>query len=82
MNDFNVFSYMDSTFMHMFDEKINHVRPLRAADFDDEDNQFEVHEEPEKTQHAENPSPPKLLVCIIPSRVDVPLGRVESLPPF
>lgn len=64
MNDFNVFSYMDSTFMHMFDEKINHVRPLRAADFDDEDNQFEVHEEPEKTQHAENPSPPKMLVCI------------------
>jgi len=37
MNDFNVFSYMDSTFMHMFDEKINHIRPLRAADFNDDE---------------------------------------------
>lgn len=29
MNDFNVFSYIDSTFMHMLDEKIAYIRPLR-----------------------------------------------------
>jgi hypothetical protein len=64
MNDFNVFSYMDANFMHMFDEKIAHVRPLRAADFDDENANVEGHESQEKIRAPEDPSPPKLLVSL------------------
>lgn len=37
MNDFNVFSCIDSNFMHMLDEKIAHIRPLRTVDFDEQE---------------------------------------------
>ena len=37
MSDFNVFSYMDFSFTHTLPEKIKHIRPLRAVDFEDDD---------------------------------------------
>ena len=63
MNDFNVFSYMDSSFMHTLDEKIAHIRPLRAIDFDEQEPdeaEYERYQQFHPHQHA---SPPKLLVC-------------------
>lgn len=64
MNDFNVFSYIDFTFMHMFDEKLAHIRPLRAVDFEEEESKFGEYEPRERIQPYEDSSPPKLLVCI------------------
>ena len=80
MSDLNVFSYMDSTFMHTFDEKIAHIRPLRAIDFEEQESmeaEDEGHQQFHRSPHA---SPPKLLVCPISHHwchSQHPLDRVE-----
>jgi hypothetical protein len=42
MNEQHVFSCMDSSFMHTLPEKIDHVRRLRAADFQDDQENYEA----------------------------------------
>ena len=61
MRDYNVYSYMDSTFIHTLPEKIQHIRPLRARDFEELDDEAEDEGEQQfhPDQHA---SPPLLLV--------------------
>jgi hypothetical protein len=39
MSDYNVFSYMDSAFIHMLPEKIHHIRRLRIQDFEELDDE-------------------------------------------
>ena len=85
MNNFNVFSYMDSSFMHTFEDKLKHVRPLRAADFAEVESTFEAGDLHEINQPDPDPSPPKLLVrTLVDSLVisliayALPLDRVEA----
>ena len=62
MHEFNVFSYMDSAFMQTLEDRIAHVRILRAVDFAEEDKQgFSV--EGDEPVRPELGSPLKLLVC-------------------
>ena len=63
MNDLNVFSYMDSTFMHTLDEKIAHTRPLRAVDFDEQEPDEVEYEGDQQFHPHQHASPPKPLVC-------------------
>src|ERR1700737_680446 len=54
MNDQHVFSYMDSCFVHTLPDKIEHIRPLRAVDFQDEEDDA-AHgraSQPHRQQHA------------------------------
>lgn len=60
MSDFNVYSYMDSTFMHTLPEKIEHIQPLRAVDFAEEGEEAEEGEQ--QFHHHQHASPPLLLV--------------------
>lgn len=82
MNDYNVFSYMDSEFMHSFDGKLSHIRPLRAADFQEQESTFDAHGTQDLPHR--DPSPPKLLVRIafvfyyIAIFSWLPLDRVEA----
>ena len=43
--------------MHTFADKLAHIRPLRAVDFEEEDSHFDA-------QPIQDASPPKLLVRI------------------
>lgn len=55
MNDQHVFSYMDSCFLHTLPGKIEHIRPLRAVDFQDEEEDDAAHgraSQPHRQQHA------------------------------
>lgn len=64
MHDFNVFSYMDSAFMHTLDDKIAHIRRLRISDFAEDDNrEFEVEREHPLESEPEA-SPLRQLVCV------------------
>lgn len=64
MSNLNVFSYMDTKFMHTFPEKLQHIRPLRRVDFEDGNKDVEVEGESEGREHfqPQEDTPPLLLV--------------------
>lgn len=62
MTDFNVFSYMDSTFMHILEDRIAHIRPLRAVDFAEDDSRGFPVERDQQFHPDQQASPLKLMV--------------------
>lgn len=64
MNEQHVFSYMDSGFMHTLPEKIEHIRALRAEDFQDEEDDEAAHFGHEQF-HPQQHAPQAMLVCYI-----------------
>ena len=65
MNDLNIFSYMDSSFMHTLSGKIEHIRSLRAVDFIEDDD--EVEDEENQQFHPHQHATPPLLLLSPPS---------------
>jgi hypothetical protein len=66
MNEQHVFSCMDSTFMHTLPEKINHVRRLRVADFQDDQEDHEAGGDRDDHPQPQQEAPPPLLLEDVP----------------
>ena len=81
MSDFNGFLYMDSSFMHTLPEKIEHIRPLRAVDFADDDDEAEE-EGDQQFQPHQHESPlllvSSLLICNLSSRFLFTVSKVHG----
>jgi hypothetical protein len=66
MNEQHVFSCMDSTFMHTLPEKIDHVRRLRVADFQDDQEDHEAAGDRDDHPQPQQEAPPPLLLEDVP----------------
>lgn len=62
MNEQHVFSCMDSSFMHTLPEKIDHVRRLRAVDFQDDQEDHEAAGDRDDHPQPQQEAPPALLL--------------------
>jgi hypothetical protein len=66
MNEQHVFSCMDSSFMHTLPEKIEHVRRLRAVDFQEDQEDHEGAGLRDEHPHPQQEAPPALLLEDVP----------------
>jgi hypothetical protein len=66
MNEQHVFSCMDSTFMHTLPKKIDHVRRLRVADFQDDQKDHEAAGDRDDHPQPQQKAPPPLLLEDVP----------------
>jgi hypothetical protein len=65
MHDYNVFSYMDSAFLHILDALIQRVRVLKLKDFAEQAEDEDEYQAHDGHIHPDlNPDPPLLLVSI------------------
>jgi hypothetical protein len=62
MNEQHVFSCMDSSFMHTLPEKIEHIRRLRAVDFQEDQEDHDAAGVRDDHPHPQQEAPPPLLL--------------------